>query len=214
MRLTKLQRNEIFRAIEKAHLPPEEFAWKSDGDDDRLTHVSSSAYFVFEGEAGHYDVRYKAADGPVEEREPFSWLALMTSVELWLWSIKTDRDAPDLWGELSRHSEVLGPRIAESVENTPFDAAERAAIRDQLRKIEEYLRKSYALSTDESRALDERIAYIENSSGRLGRIDWRNATAGAMLGALVMAVLPPDAVRDLLQMLFEGVGHLYSLLPG
>lgn len=209
-----MQRNDVFKAVEKAQLRPEEFAWQSEGDDDRLTHSASRGYFVFEGAAGNYGVRYRAADGPVEERQQLTWLRLMSSVEIWLWSIKADRDTPDLWGEVSQNGEVLGPRAAESVDNTPFDAAERAAISEQLRKIQEYVRKSYALSADESRALDERIAYIEGSSGRLGRIDWRNATAGAMLGALVAAVLPPDAVRDFLQMLFEGVGHLYSLLPG
>jgi hypothetical protein len=42
----------------------------------------------------------------------------------------------------------------------------------------------------------------------------RSAAAGAMLGALVAAVLPPDAVRALLEMLFEAVGHLLQLAPG
>ncbi|GAC1605234.1 MAG: hypothetical protein NVS3B21_34770 [Acidimicrobiales bacterium] len=65
-------------------------------------------------------------------------------------------------------------------------------------------------------ALEERLAYIEDAAGRLGRIDWRNAVAGAMLGAIVAAALPPDAVRALLNALFLGVGHFFGqgLLPG
>ena len=75
--------------------------------------------------------------------------------------------------------------------------------------------RSYALSANELVALNERLAYIEEAAGRLGRIDWRNAVAGAMLGALVAAALPPEAVRAFLEMLFQGVGQFFGqgLLP-
>jgi hypothetical protein len=216
VRLAKWQKNGVFEAIQKAGLRPEEFGWESGGEDDRLTHLASLGYFVFGGVAGKYRVRYASGDAPIAELEKYSWSALMTSVEVWLTAVKADREMPDLWGDLGRQREMLGPAPGETIENTPFAAWEQVEIGKQIREIQEYVRKSYALSEHELLALDERLVYIEEAAGRLGRIDWRNAVAGAMLGAIVAAAIPPEAVRALLNLLFQSIGHFFGqgLLPG
>jgi hypothetical protein len=214
--LQKWKKNNVFEAVQKAGHRPEEFDWDAEGDHDRLTHLASRAYFVFGGDAGTYRLRYRSGDGPVEEREKSSWQGVVTSVELWLWGVKSDVEMPDLWGDLSHQREMLGPALGETVENTPFTEAERADIRKQLREVQEHVTKSYALSADELVVLNEGVAYSEEVAARLGRIDWRNAVAGAMVATLVAAALPPEAVRAFLEMLFQGVGQLFGhgLLPG
>jgi hypothetical protein len=68
VRLAKYQKNGVFEAIQKIGLRPEEFRWEGEGDDDRLTHLASRAYFVFGGGAGNHLVRYAAGAAPMEER--------------------------------------------------------------------------------------------------------------------------------------------------
>lgn len=210
MRLAKWQKNCVFEAIQKAGLRPEEFGWEGGSDDDRLTHLTSQAYFVFGGAAGKYRVRYAAGDTLTAELEKYSWSGVMTSVEVWLSAVKADKEMPDLWSELSRQREPLRFLASEATGNAPFTAGEQVEIRKQLQVIQEHLKELYALSGNESRALDERLAYIEQATGRLGRIDWRTTVMGVMLGAIVTATLPPDAVRTFFEMLFDSVGQLLS----
>ena len=129
--LAKWQRNSVFEAIQKVGLRPEEFDW--DGED-RLTHLASQAYFVFGEVAPQYRLRYRSGDGPIEERVQHSWPGVLNSVELWLWGVKSDINMPDLWGDLSRQREILGPAPGKRIENTTFSVGERAEIGKQLRK--------------------------------------------------------------------------------
>lgn len=215
MRLAKWQKNHVFEAIQKAGLRPEVFVWESEGDDDRLTHFASRGYFTFGGVAGNYRVRYAAGDAPDSQLPKYSWPGLMTSVEVWLMAVKADGDTPDLWADISRQRGILGTPRGEAFENTSFDAGEQATISRQVRDTREYVKRSYTLSENQWRAFDERLAYIDEATGRLGRIDWRNAVAGAMLGAIVAAAIPPDVVRTFLEMLFQAIAHLFGhgLLP-
>ena len=58
MGLRKGQRNEIFRAVERAGFSPEEFDWALGADESTLRYRPSGAYFVFGGVAGAYVSRY------------------------------------------------------------------------------------------------------------------------------------------------------------
>ncbi len=42
------------------------------------------------------------------------------------------------------------------------------------------------------------LDYLQDAASRMGRIDWRNAVTGVLLGTVVNAALPGDAVRDAL----------------
>jgi hypothetical protein len=211
--LAKWQKNDVFEVIKKIGLRPEDFDWQGGGDDDRLADLASKASFDFGGDTGHYHLAYAAEDTAETELDKYTWAGVLTSVEVWLGSVKLDRETPDLWAELSRHREMLGPAPGKAGENTPFSAVEQREVGKRLRDTKEYVKGSYALSEDQVIVLDDMVAYMEEAGARLGRIDWRNAAAGAMLGALVSAAIPPEVVRAFLNMLFEGIGHFFALMP-
>jgi hypothetical protein len=53
------------------------------------------------------------------------------------------------------------------------------------------------------------------AAGRLGRIDWRNALVGAILGLVFTVALPPESARDIIFGLFRAIGQLgLPELPG
>jgi hypothetical protein len=61
------------------------------------------------------------------------------------------------------------------------------------------------------RALDAKLDYLVNAARRLGRKDWLNVCAGAILGFILAVALPPDAARGILLGLLQTIGHLYGL---
>jgi hypothetical protein len=91
-------------------------------------------------------------------------------------------------------------------------AGERVQITTQLREISEYVRSTYDLPVPQQTALDARLDYLEAAAARgLGRIDWRNAFVGVMMGVVVEAILPPDVAREALALALRGLAHLFGL---
>jgi hypothetical protein len=208
VQLTKWVRNNVFKAIEAAGLDPAEFDW--DGNfGSALTHVPSGAHFVFGGEFGHYEGTYQAGDSPEWPYEVYSPPSLLKRVEGWLSDLKLDLDTPDLWGELRSERELLGGAYDE-VGNTPFTPEERTELARQLGEIKEYVKKTYSLSKEQTEALERKLEYLEEATGRLGRIDWRTAFLGAMMEFLLVAALSPETARDVFAMGVRTLGHLFG----
>jgi hypothetical protein len=73
------------------------------------------------------------------------------------------------------------------------------------------LGSSCALTTsDQMRLLEGQLNYLQDAAGRMGRIDWRNAVTGVLLGTIINAVLPGEVARDALLMLLRSVGHMFG----
>jgi len=216
--LRKWQRNAIFEAAQGAGLSPEELDWDLGADESTLQHAPSGAFFVFGGVPGDFASRYLAGEGPVEERTGLSQYGLMQQVKFWLAAVKRDIDTPDLWAELQRETELLGAVSAEAVENTPFTPAEQDEIAEQLRKLRDYVSRTYSLPGPQVRLLEERLDYLAAAAGRVGRKDWLLMVAGVMLGYVLTAALPPEAARDILGTLLTSIGHVLGRgrlgLPG
>ncbi len=213
MSLRKVQRNDIFRAVEHAGLSAEEFDWDLGADESTLRHRPSGAYFVFGGAAGAYASRYLAGEGPVEERTGLSQYRLMQQVELWLMHVKLDIDTPDLWAQLQGETELLGAVFDEATENTPLTSAEQLAIAGQLRELRDYVSRTYSLSEAQTRLLEDKLDDLAAATGRVGRKDWLLMAAGLMLSYVLGAALPPEAARDILVTLLTSIGHILGSGP-
>jgi hypothetical protein len=207
--LPKWARNDVFKAIEAAGVDPGEFDWEGDVGQSRLRHVPSGAYFVFEGDYGQFVGTYKSGELPEQSYEVFSVPALIQRVESWLRELKFDLATPDLWAELRRERELLGGAY-EEVENTPFTPEEQTEISRQLREIKEYAKERHSLSEEQMESLETRLDYLEEATGRLGRIDWRTAFVGAIVEFILVAALPPETARDIFLMGVRTLGHLFG----
>jgi hypothetical protein len=215
MRLDKSQRNEIFKAIAAARLDPRDFALDNDHDSDaeaRISHRRSESYFTLERDGLSYSMREVVGDRlpwpyPHEEH---AWSGVQKRLRRWLDEVKDDIEMPDLWAELQREREMLGAPPAADVDNKPFTADEQAEIAKELREIKEYAKKTYALSEGQTLAFEAKLNYLEEAAGRLGRLDWRAAALGTLFTLVAEAILPPEAVRHILLMLFQPLGHLFG----
>jgi hypothetical protein len=219
--LQKSMKNQIFEAIQGVRLDPREFEFEDSGAEVRLKHRWSTSYFVFGGHVGHYVGRYVVGDDPEWPYEVYSWEALMTRFNGWVRNVKLDLDTPDLWAELQGEAALLAGASLEANENAPFTREERKNIEVRLREVEEHVRRTHSLREPEMEILTAKIDYLVDAAGRLGRIDWRNALVGAILGYILTAGLPPESARSifvtfmrLLRTISQFFGHGLPELPG
>ena len=212
----KWKKNQIFEAIQNAGLDPRDFDFEDGDAEVRIKHKWSESYFILGGEAGHYVGHYVVGDSANWPYEVYSWESVIPRVTGWLAEVKRDLETPDLWAELRREAEVIGGASNEANKNTPFTPEEQGEIVGRLQELAEYARRTYSLSGPEMQILNAKVDYLVGAVGRLGRIDWRNAFAGVILGFIFAAVLPPESARHIFLTLLRAVGHLYGLpeLPG
>ena len=206
--LSKVQANEVFKAVEAAGLSPDEFVWDADGNDTRLRHRSSGAHFVFGGAASKFVVRHAAGDEQEWELAKYTWPAVMTSVEVWLREVKRHADTPDLWAELRGHTELLEGVWDDTFENTPITPDEQGKIARQLREFREYVHDTHDLSEQQSADLSEKVDYLVEAASRVGRRDWLMMCVGAIVAYLLVAALPPDASRQIVETFISGIAQL------
>lgn len=128
-------------------------------------------------------------------------------------------DTPDLWAELQRQREILTETRYDEIGNTPFTSEELGEIAEQLRQLKEYVCKAYTLSEAQMLHLEAKLDDVAAAARRMGRKDWALWVAGALLGAFVQGVLPPEVVQDIVRMTVNGLGYLlgdrgtWPLLP-
>jgi hypothetical protein len=122
--------------------------------------------------------------------------ARFTSIRRWLSEVKTDLETPDKWAELQRKTQLLSEASERITENSPFTPGEQTQIADQLRAMVERVERTYSLSPSEVKSWNDRLEYVVEASGRLGRKDWFLLFAGAIFTYLPV-LLPPEAIRDM-----------------
>jgi hypothetical protein len=212
VQLDKFQKNDIFLAIAEAELAPDEFELSFDRSERKtlLNHKRSSAFITIS--SGDYEkvwIEYEVADGPRNSspEDEHEWLP---AVKSWLALLKRDLETPDLWATLRQQQTMLDNRPMDADANTPFTTEEQQQIATQLSEIKVYVKETYELSGDQMRLLEGQLNYLQGAAGRMGRIDWRNAVTGVLLGTVVNAVLPGEVARDALLMLLRSVGHMFG----
>jgi hypothetical protein len=209
--LSKLKRNQIFEAIQEAGLDPRDFDLEDGDVEVRIKRKWSKSCFIIGGSPTRYVGHSIVGDGPDWPFEAYSWQSVIQRISRWLGDVKRDLETPDLWAALQRQAELLGANFDDVTGNTPFTPGEQKEIAEGLREWAVDARRTYSLSEPQRRVLDAKLDYLVNAAGRLGRIDWRNAFVGVILGYVLTAALPPDSARDMLFRAIGAIGHFFGL---
>jgi hypothetical protein len=209
--LNKWKRNRIVEAIQTVGLDPRQFDLEDDDGQVRIKHKWSPSCFFIRSNGMHYDVSYVVGDGIEWPVSAYSWQTIPTRICSWLEEVKRDLETPDLWAEIQREVRLLGTASDDVTENTPFTPDEQSEIAARLQALAEHAQQTYSLSATQMRALDVKLDYLVNAARRLGRKDWLNVCAGAILGYILSASLPPEVARDMFLGLVRVIGHLWGL---
>ncbi len=179
-----------------------------------LVHRPTGYFFVFRQHQHGYWVEFSpGSDKAVESYGTAGWDAAVRPKFLeWLGYLRRELDAPDVWGALRGEASLVASDVGDG-DNEPFSEAERDAVRAQLREAKELIRGHYELSDTQFQALEARLDYLAGAVDRLGKLDWREAFVGAMLGLVVQAVVPVEPIRQVLFFVSHGLGHLFGMGP-
>lgn len=128
----------------------------------------------------------------------------------WLRYVRREIEAPDLWGALRGEAQLVAGDVGPEAENTPFTRHEQTEIRRQLEEIKQLVRANHSLNETQLAALDSRLDFLAEATSRLGRIDWREAFVGSMLGLVLQAIVPVEPIREVLIIVGRALGHLFG----
>jgi hypothetical protein len=213
MPLSRHVKNSIFRALEEAGLPVDEFGWSDEGDG--VHHHPSGSWLLFNAVIdGRQAVAYRPSRNHPDATVVFGpdmWWFKRLLFSRWITYVRRDIE-PDLWEQLKAEFPKYGPFSAEA--NSPFTTLEQEEIRAQLDLVKQLLHETHPdIRAEELAAIDEKLDYLVGASARMGRIDWRNAVIGALAALVFDRAANPEIVRFLLRSIGAALNHLLGVPP-
>ena len=180
-----------------------------------LTHGSTGYYIVFGAASVEYSPGHQKK---VEWHEHYNeWASKGETCRLWIKVLRKELDAPDLWASIGQEKALSTAASSAHLDNRPFTAAEQTLIAAKLDEIKGYILEEQQLTADQGETVERELAYLWESSERLGRKDWLNVLLGALVSLAIGLALDSEKARGLLRLagaVFQSLwrtGH--SLLP-
>jgi hypothetical protein len=220
------QRNAVFSAIHRAGLDPALFKW-AEKPPRLIYHPNQAYFFKFEASYPFRPLRFWWGSLPLRNRVAYfpadadghpaniwavTWADKFKAFKVWI-ELMTNEAQADLWSGLEQRDAFLGGAAPSQAENALFSEDEQRLIQDQIDEAKRYIRAVHATTLDDAQveAIEAQLDYLVEATARMGRIDWKNALTGALLGLVLGNVVSYEPVRDLIAMLSRGIGHLFGI---
>jgi hypothetical protein len=227
--LSRRQRNDLYRVIERSDLPASEFGLAVGARGDIvIEHLPSKSWLGIHGLKPLFADVYVYGDiGDPEElvkehrnqnfvtvmerNEACPWPDMLPLVEKWAaavhWQMEGYANNPDFWAELDRSKKFLTAKY----ENSPFSESEQAEISGQIQQLKAYIKATYELTAEQIAEVDEKLDQAEQASRHIGRKDWLMLFNGAVFSLILTDVMPAQAAQNILVMTLQGLGHLFGI---
>jgi hypothetical protein len=232
--LLRSQRNECFRIVQEKRLNVADFEWteyKHKPDDNvprlvtayprptsytysKLVHSISRHYFDFCGDSPKWspdEFRFEGSAQVSAVRESERWKEKLRYFDRWAGFLAREVLTPDLWEAVRTGGELPGLSGDARLSNAPFTPKEQTYLAQQLKEIHQFVERTEQLQDDQKRFLEERFAYFEESSKRLGRKDWLNLLMGALLNTVINLAIPPDKINEIFHFTSTALSQLFSV---
>ena len=221
--LTKDQRNQIFRMLEKNKINPSDCKFSDEESGVTVTHVPSGSQVIItlrsstgtllkdllQGGGRGFRVDVRIGDDPYQVWFAGNFRSLTTRIAWWAHGVGRWVDTPNLWGSsLAGDNAIPGAHTPDSA-NTPFTSEEQQEVSAQLKEIAESIKATYKLTAEQSAKLDEKFEEAEKASRRMGRKDWGLLFGGAVFSLILADVITPGVAGHILTMIEHGIGHLF-----
>jgi hypothetical protein len=204
------QKNEILALITEVKLDPSHFEWQEVTSKNvkdilvsKLAYASGDffcTYDVYSDPFGNWNRQTSYSPSPdltVDSRWLESWQDQIDVCRGWLRTLAKEVAAPDLWASITAdRSLVVALSYAED-DNSSFSQIEQQNIAVQLAEIKSLIIASTQLGQEKIGLVEGRLAYLQDSSQRLGRKDWRILTLGVVVTIILQLTLSPENAREL-----------------
>jgi hypothetical protein len=215
LRLTREQRNEIYKAIARSGFDPGEFNLTLTDVKGVAYHQSGSFYQFQPSEDQFGKLMYRIhaiiEDGRIyDHNAPREFDRLIYDIEGWAGDLKIVLETPDLWTATKRSRKLIGDIQHTDSSNTPFTQDEQKQIAAKLEETKEQLRDGFDLSGDQMERIEEGLAEVAEASKRMGRKDWLIYFLGTITALIITATVTGGVGEHILTMVIHGLGHLFT----
>lgn len=209
MQLNKVEGNELFRQILEVGLDPIEFTMETNARWPGIIHFPSGSYFrvKLSNWTMKFLVRKLVGNGRISYQRGLAWADVIKSAAGWCGEVKE----PDLWAELQHAKEVFSAAQRQDAENSSFSDDEQEDIATELKKVKEYVKQTYSLSSEQVSRIEVRLDEAAKASGRLGRKDWVLLFSGTILTLIATDLVSPDVAHHIFVMALHGLSHLFGM---
>jgi hypothetical protein len=223
MELSVQQRNEIFTALVKSGMNPEDchlqLRRQNYSQKVRLLHKPTRSYFdISEDRVDRAEQCYwfRGRIGTATDWDRWygrgAFEELTEAIRTWVQEVDYLINNADLWEEMRRQSRDTANNFAHTaVNNLPFDEREQAQIAARVHAIKQHVRVTYELSSDQLSGIDRKLDEIKEASERVGRKDWLMMLQGAAFGLIVQDSVPPHIVQNIVTMALQGLAHFIGI---
>lgn len=197
--LLRSQKNLILQAIVEAGFNPSNFHW-SEQESSRYKVIISVLNYTSSGYFFSFDYNFVSTFSPdetmlVNTQNLGSWDLQWQVLQSWLVCLKRETEAPDLWSTIAQESELLDATDSGN-DNSSFNKEEKKYIISAIDEIRKYLLEVHKMDAE---IVEPRLKYLEESSERLGRKDWKNVLLSVIIGIILNATVTPESSRDILR---------------
>lgn len=136
------------------------------------------------------------------------WNQLLDQIGEWAKEVRYELDTPDFWEEVKGNSRVLTELDDELADNRPFTPGERSQIAQRLDEIKEHVSDRYHPAPEQMVQIERGVEELKEAAERVSRKDWKLMLQGTVLGWVVNALVPPEALHSILVVLLHGIAHI------
>ena len=219
--LTQGRKNEVVEHLGTLGLSRDEitrFQWKTRKLNfayrvSALVHPAGERYFIFDTrEEGKLRAIYCPTESSAQKTENMpTWKDFLKPVGEWAIRVTRDAEQPDLLAQLREQADVLGE--AETVDETPFTADERARLATAIGDLKNWLVERRLVEPEQMEAVNRKLDQLVADANTQTRRRWKDMFLGVLLTIGVQNALESQAFKNLLQFAWESVGPIIMHLP-
>lgn len=201
--ILKSQANQVFLFLAEKGWNTSEFKWKTipsprniNESVSQIVHLPSNFYFTFDNTRGSFYTEWAPGKSAVAERaNSGSYSSQFTRFKEWVDCLAREVNSPNLWADMPSDTKLIETAVTDE-DNTKFTAAEKKLIVTGIGEIKEYLLTTHKMHAE---LVEGQLKYLVESSGRLGRKDWKNALIGALFGMILQSGVGSQAAQQIFQ---------------
>jgi len=204
------QANQLLEGLESEKWNPADFKWDetpstnySHETASRIVHLSSGYYFIFDNVGNAFLSEWSPGrETAITKIQSAAWDQQLKHFKEWLSYLRREVESPDLWSAISHETEII-EAAASDESNAPFSREEKEYVLAGLSEIKQYLLTAHKLDPE---LVEARLNYLIEAAERVGKKDWINLLLSVLVGIVIQAAMPPEAIREL----FRFVGAVLS----
>jgi hypothetical protein len=217
--LPRTLRNVVVQRMEELVLDPLDFDWgkfkEATHAGERIIHRPTDAHFEYYRTASQSIwCSWDPATAPNSQRgtEAKTDGAIVAAITKWLYVVKEEHEAPDLWNQLRAEASF----VTQSGEghDRPFTAKELEVLTERLDVFEERLLAIAEVSPSESAEIHVVIQESKEVASKLSKKEWKTFFLGALSNIFVRLALEPEKVRKIIHVAGTHIGPLVAIVHG